>query len=63
LSVPPALAAGLVADLRASVISKDNIPLATGLTDGAIIGETCTWVTFREVKRKSYIHYSYTFCR
>ena len=47
LAVPPSLEAGLLADIRSSVIKRGEIPLATALTDGAIVGEKCTRVTKR----------------
>jgi len=47
LAVPPALEAGLLSDIRGSVIKRNDIPLATALSGGIQIGEKCEWVTMK----------------
>ena len=44
LAVPPSLEAGLLADIRGSVIKRSEIPRATALTGGELVDEKCEWV-------------------
>lgn len=41
LGVPPAMADALKQEIRASVIATDRVPMATALTGGKVIPETC----------------------
>ena len=56
LGVPPAMANALTQEIRASVIATNKVPLATALTGGKVIPETCEWSTRESMRLQFPLH-------